>query len=307
MEDKKRLTVLPFGTPFVTHFPDTSLFFPKKGHLIYLLFILVIFSLSVTQTVQSQNLLNPSDNDVGIDEKLGEFIPMDTEFFDEEGKKVTIKELVGDKPFMISLVYFECPGICTPLLSGVAEVIARSTDLEPGKDYHFLTISFAAKEKPPLAKAKKANYMNSVEEEGRTIDPMGWRFLTGSQESIDAIADAVGFQYLELEDGYYLHPGAIMAFSPDGKLTRYLFGLTYLPFDLKMSLMEASEGRIGPTIAKALKFCFSYDPEGKKYTFNILKIMGTTTTLFGLLFLAFVVISSKKYRKKRDKEVNNNA
>jgi len=132
----------------------------------------------------------------------------------------------------------------------------------------------------------------------RPLGEDGWRFLTGDAAAVDALTDAVGFRY-ERAGKDFQHPGAIILLSPDGKVTRYLYGVAFLPFDLKMAVFEASEGRVGPTISKMLLYCFSYDPEGQTYVFNILKVTGTVTILFVIAFVAFLIITTRRYRRKR--------
>lgn len=234
--------------------------------------------------------------EVGIDEKLGETIPMDLTFTDEDGKSVTLSELI-DGPTILTLVYYRCPGICGPLMGGVSEVLDRINEEVPGKDFKVITISFNAEETPEMARRKKDNYYKSFHKE---MSQEAWRFLTGTQENIDAITAAVGFQY-EPAGNEWVHPAAIMVLSPEGMVSRYLYGVSFLPFDVKMALMEAEQGRTGPTINKVLLYCFSYDPEGKTYVFNVLKVTGTVTLVFVLLFVVFLVVTTKRQRKSSDK------
>ena len=254
---------------------------------------LILMGASLTGMAQVQS--SSEALEIGIDEKLGEKVPLDAPLLDESGQTVTLKQLVGDKPFVLTLVYYRCPGICSPLLGGVAEVVDRM-DLEPGKDYHVITISFDPRETPELAREKKVNYLEAVD---REIPEDAWRFLTGTQESIDRITESVGFKYQKSGDDF-VHSGAIMAISPDGKIARYLFGITYLPFDLKMALVEASQGRVGPTINKVLLYCFSYDPQGRTYALNILRVAGGLTTVVGLAFLAFLIITTRMMRRQTE-------
>ncbi len=233
--------------------------------------------------------------EVGIDEKLGETVPLELTFTDEDGQSVQLKDLV-DRPTILTLVYYRCPGICGPLMGGVSEVLDRIIDQTPGEDFRVVTISFNAEETAEMARRKKDNYYKSFHSE---MSQDAWRFLTGSQESIDAITAAVGFQY-EPAGNEFVHPGAIMVLSKTGMVSRYLYGVTFLPFDVKMALMEAAQGRTGPTINKLLLYCFSYDPEGKTYVFNVLKVTGSVTMVFVLLFVAFLVISTRRHRRKEE-------
>lgn len=235
----------------------------------------------------------PVVEQVGIDERLGETIPLGLVFKDENGKDTTLAQII-EKPTILSLVYFSCPGICSPLLNAEAKVLGQ-LPMRPGSEYQALSISFDPRDTPEIAKQKKQNYLQAMRP---TIDfdAKDWRFLTGSQENIRRLTNAVGFRYMK--DGEdFRHAGTLIVLSPSGKISRYIYGLTYLPLDLKMALLEASEGRIGPTIAKALEFCFSYDPVGKKYTFNILRVVGSVMLLTLLLFLSFLLLTGKRGKR----------
>ncbi|HPR64486.1 MAG TPA: SCO family protein [Thermoanaerobaculia bacterium] len=230
--------------------------------------------------------------EVGIVEKLGDTIPLDATFFDESGNEVKLKEII-DKPTILSLVFYNCPGICGPLLNGESDVFDKVT-LEPGKDFQLVTISFDPKDTPDLAEKKKANYLKTFT---RPFPPEGWRFLTGTEENIHRVTDAVGFYYKKDGDNY-LHAAALIALSPDGKIVRYIYGISFLPFDMKMAITEASEGRVGPTISRVLLFCFSYDPKGKTYVFNVLKVTGSLTMVFGAMFVIWLIVTTRRHRKK---------
>lgn len=224
---------------------------------------------------------------VGIVEHLGETIPLDTEVYDEEGNLVTLRSLV-DRPTILMFVYYKCPGICTPLLTEVAGIVDKMK-LEPGTDYRILTVSFDPEEKPELARDKKQTYLGQVE---RTVDPAGWRFLTAEPEAIEALTRATGFRFTK-EQGEWVHSGALIALSPSGTITRYLVGIRHLPFDVTMALYEAHEGRTGPTIAKVMKFCFTYDPEGRRYAFDIVRMGGLVVVGLAGVFAAVVLFRPK--------------
>ena len=230
---------------------------------------------------------------IGIEEKLGENIPLDIPFFDEEGRRVSLGELV-DKPTVLSLIYYSCPDVCPLLLSGVAEVVGRMPG-EPGEDYNLLTVSFDERDTPADARQKKANYLRAGD---KPVAEEVWRFLTGERESIKRLTDAVGFRF-KRRGKIFLHPVSLVVLSPRGRVVRYLYGNTFLPFDLKMALTEASEGRFSPTINRVLLYCFSYDPKGRKYVFNILKVMGTSMLL---VVAAMFVLLTVKGRGRARKE-----
>lgn len=225
--------------------------------------------------------------EVGIDEKTGNFVPGELTFTDEGGKQVTLKSLLT-KPTVLMLVYYRCPGICSPLMNGVASTVDK-LDMEPGKDYNLITISFDPTETFQTAAAKKENYFDMMK---KKIPAESWRFLTGDSVNIARITDAVGFRYKK-QDGDYMHGATITILTSDGKIARYLFGTEFLPLELKLALTEASEGRTGPTINKLLKICFSYDPESRKYVLNITRIIGGSTLLLIAVFVLILTVKKK--------------
>ncbi len=235
---------------------------------------------------------------VGITEHLGDTVPLELRFRDEAGQEVRLGDLI-DRPVVLSLVYYSCPGICTPLLTGVAEVL-NLMDMRPGRDYRVITISFDPSDTPKLAAEKKKNYLHLIDR--REFPEEAWSFLTGSQEEIDAITRAVGFGY-EKQGRDFVHAAAIFVLSPKGKIVRYLYGTSFLPLDLKLALTEASQGRVGPTINKILLYCFNYDPDGRRYVLNTTRIAGTAVLLTALAFVIYLGASSRR-RAAADGEGN---
>jgi protein SCO1/2 len=226
---------------------------------------------------------------VGIVERLGQTIPMNEEFYDENGNLVLLKSVIN-KPTILMFVYYKCPGICSPLLTEMTKIVDKM-DLELGKDYQIVTMSFDHQEKPDLSRDKRDNYLAELK---KKVNPDGWRFFTGDSESIHTVTSGAGF-YFKKEGETWLHAGALIAISPEGKITRYLYGIKHLPFDVKMAVYEASLGRTGPTIAKVMQFCFTYDPEGKRYAFDIVRVSGLVTVgLVGLFVVIFLVRPRKK-------------
>lgn len=255
-------------------------------HLLVLFLVSILMSQSIIAVSDERN----ESNELGIYEHLDEYISDDLTFNDELFEQVNIKASI-DKPTILALVYYECPGICSPLLNGLADAMDKS-DINLGEDYQVYTISFSHTEKPPLALKKKRTYTKLVKH-GDTEN--SWKFFTGDSANIYKLLDEVGFK-VKKEGDQYIHPAALIVLSPEGKITRYLYGSTYfLPFDLKMAVVEAQKGQSGPTINKVLNYCFSYDPDGKKYVFNITKISGTLILLIaGGLLLTLVVKGRKK-------------
>jgi len=225
---------------------------------------------------------------VGIEERLGAKVPLDLTFRDASGKVVRFGDLTKT-PVILSLVYFRCRDVCPRILESLAQLLGR-VSLVPGKDFSVVTVSFDLRDTPATAAAKKKNYLKAI---GRPYPPESWRFLTGDSETIHRLTEAVGFHFQRSGDGFQ-HPAALVVLSPEGKVIRYFYGLTYLPFDLKMSVNEALAGRPGPTIRRALLYCFRYDPEGRTYVFNLLKVSGTVTLFFGAVILIFLLRPGKK-------------
>ena len=226
---------------------------------------------------------------LGIEEKLGQTIPLDAEFYDEKGQLVSLKDLVN-KPTIFTFVYFRCPGICTPLLNELARIVEK-TDLVLGKDYQIISVSFNHRETPDMAAGKKESYLQSI---NKQVDPNGWRFLTGDSLSIHRLTSGAGFYFMP-DGNDFIHAGALIVVSPEGKITRYINGIKYLPFDVKMAVYEASTGKVGPTIANILRFCYSYNPEGHAYTLNFMRISLVVTLGFvGVFVLVFIVRPRKK-------------
>lgn len=257
-------------------------------NILLLLFSVTLFTAANAQFVEENEL-------VGIYEKLDTLLPADAVFYTEQEELVSLVSLI-DKPTVLVLVYYTCPGICSPLLDGIAEVISRM-DLTLGEDYQVITISFNPEETPFLARDKKINYIKQVK---REINEDAWMWMTGDSANIYKLTNTLGYHFIKQGEDY-IHAAAIMVISPESKVTRYLYGTYVLPFDLKMAIAEASIGRSGPTINKVLRYCFSYDPEGKSYVFNITKVTATLILFFVFVFFIYLVFSKRKTFKKNFK------
>lgn len=229
--------------------------------------------------------------EVGIDEKLAQTIPLDLVFSQENGDSITLQQLI-DRPTILSFVYYRCPGICPRQLGGMAEML-RKLSLDPTRDYRVITISFDPTDTPADSRDKKNNYLHAI---GKPFPEESWRYLTGPAEAIARITDAVGYRYLQEQD-YFLHPSALIILTSDGKIVRYLYGLNYLALDVQLALGEASEGKVGATIAKVMQYCYRYDPEGRKYAFNLTKVMGTVILFLVAVFIGALIVAGK-IRKK---------
>ena len=226
-------------------------------------------------------------DEVGINEKLGASIPSDLRFNDETGQAVVLRQLIA-KPTVLTLNYFRCAGICTPQLNELVRTF-NQVELEPGKDFQVVTVSFDSTDTPEIAAGKRTNYLRLMQ---RPFPPTAWRFLTGDEASIKTLATAVGFGFKKDRD-QFIHPGALIILSPEGKVTRYMYGITYLPADLEMAVSEAASGLARPSISKALSFCFSYDPQGRRYVVNFTRIAGAISLLLAAAFGVFVLLTGR--------------
>jgi len=231
---------------------------------------------------------------MGIDQKLGQYVPLDLTFNDETGHPVMLRQII-QKPTILALIYLHCPNVCSLLLQNLADVLNKLPG-EPGKEYTILSLSFDEMEKPNLALQKKKTYLKMIE---KPFPEDAWRFLTGDRENIHKLTDAVGFHFKRVGDDFE-HPVALIILARDGKIVRYMYGADPLPFDLKLALVEASQGKIGPAISKIARFCFSYDPKGKKLVFNMLKVTGTVTLFFALSFVVFLLFKGRRPHIKEE-------
>ncbi len=231
---------------------------------------------------------------IGIEEKLGQSIDLNLLLTDENGQKFLLKDYLN-KPTVLTLVYYRCPGICSPLLEGVTKVVDLSK-MNPGQQYQLLTVSFDPTETSTLALHKKQNYLKTMQK-----PPMEgtWKWAVGDQQTIQKLTDAVGFRYKQ-EGSDFVHSAAIMVLSPQGKISRYLYGIKFLPFDLQMAVTEAQAEKWGPTIAKMLKYCFSYDNQAKKYVVNVTRIAGGSILLLLTLFFLWLVFGPRPKEKTKE-------
>jgi protein SCO1 len=225
---------------------------------------------------------------IEIDEKLGMQVPLTATFRDEHGNQVRLGDLIK-KPAVVALVYLSCTHTCPMLLSGLSEVLGK-LDAVPGRDYSVLTISFDDRDTPETARDKKRNYLKII---GRPFPEETWKFLTGDHENIRQFSDSVGFSYRREVEGFS-HPIALIVLAPGGKIVRYIYGASFLPFDLSMAIAEASKGEVGLTTRRLLLICYSYDPLKKTYVFNILTIAGAGMVLAFAALVFFLFKSGKK-------------
>lgn len=228
---------------------------------------------------------------IGFQEKPGSSIPLDASFIDEDAKPVRLREIVKG-PVILSILYYRCPNACGTLLTGIAGTI-RNYGAKSGEEPMLITMTIDDDETPADARKAKAIALAAIE---KPYPPGKWRFLTGTASNIHAVTSAAGFRYIRQGDDFD-HPLGLIILSPEGKVMRYLIGTDFLPMELKMSLMEASTGTIQPTIARMLRLCFTYDPHGKRFVFNMLRV--SAVVIFSLigLFVIFLIVTGTKRRK----------
>ena len=223
--------------------------------------------------------------DVGLDQKLGSSIPLDATFRDEHGHDVALRQFFGQKPVILTLVYYQCPMLCTEVLNGLLRS-AKELPLEIGKDFTIVTVSIDPTDRPILASMKHELYTGRY---GRPGAPQGWHFLTGDAAQIKTLAQAVGFRYAyDSASGQFAHPSGIMVVTPEGKLARYFYGVGYPSRDLRLGLIEASQNKIGSPIDQILLYCYHYDPATGKYGLLISRVIKAAAALT-VLSLGFVI------------------
>jgi protein SCO1/2 len=222
--------------------------------------------------------------EVGITEKLGQYMPLSTRFRDENGYDLELKNFIN-QPTLILPVFFRCPQSCGILLASLSNAINDVT-FAPGKEYKVIAVSFDDQETPPDAMGAKKNYLKALRSDFPESD---WKFLTGNTENIKSMTDSLGFKYKKLDDGNFVHPNVLICVAADGKIIRYLYGTYFLPFDISMSIAEAAKGTPGISIKKLMSYCFAYDSVGKRYVFKTFRITGIAILASLAAFLFFLL------------------
>ena len=231
------------------------------------------------------NVRPPGLKNVGIEQHLNGQIPPELTFYDENGKAVRLRDYFGRKPMILNLVYYQCPMLCGEVLSGLESAL-RVLKFDVGNQFDVLTVSFDPRETPAMATAKKAEFLKRYGRPGAT---QGWHFVTGPQQSIDALTKAAGFQYeYDPTSGQFAHTTAIMVLTPEGRIAQYYYGVEYAPKDLRLGLVQASQNKIGNLVDQVLLYCYHYDPATGKYgavVMRILRLAGAATILTLGLFM----------------------
>lgn len=245
----------------------------------------------------------PLLREVGIDQKLNSPIPTNLMFTDETGRDVRLGDYFGTKPVVLALVYYECPMLCTQVLNGLVGSLEALT-FDAGNEFEVVIVSFDPGETPALAADKKKTYLRRY---GRPQTEAGWHFLTGREENIKSLTSAIGFRYAYDEAiDQYAHPAAITIATPDARVAGYLFGIEFPPRDLRLALVEATDGQIGTVVDQALLFCYHYDPETGTYGFvimNLVRLAGIAT----VLVMAGGIFLSLRRERRQNKAVHGTA
>jgi protein SCO1/2 len=252
--------------------------------------------LALCLSASAQDILNMKGVDrpdplknIGIDQKLDSQLPLDLPFRDDAGRDVKLGDYFGKRPVVLALVYYSCPMLCTQILNGMVSSL-RVVTFNPGEDFDVVAVSFDAREKPPLALEKKQAMLKQY---GRADTAKGWHFLTGDLASIKALTSAVGFKYeYDAHTNQFAHASAIMVVTPEGKMSKYYYGIEYSPKDLRLGLIEAAQNKIGTPVDQILLFCYHWDPSTGKYTpiaMGGLRIAAAATLLLigGFFFVNF--------------------
>lgn len=252
--------------------------------------IVGLFFCLISLETYSQNSLFNQQMQVGFDEKQGQFAALDTRLVNEAGDTVLLKDIIN-KPTILNLVYFQCPGTCSPLMWGVSKFI-DAVDLKLGEDYQVLTISFDPTERIKLGIDKKASYISTMKNKESA---KSWQFFVSDSVDIARLTKSVGFNY-QIINNQYVHPTGLIALGSDGKIIRYLRGIDFLPFDIKITMVEAARGKIGPSINRLLAVCYSYDKEGNQFVFNVTRVSAIVILFFVVLLFLFLAFARKKIK-----------
>lgn len=280
------------------------MFVEKLNKIFITGFITIILAVSVSSAQIADQ--NPAElQDIDVEEHLGDYIPLDLQFMDDQGKTVVLGNYFNqNKPVILVLAYYECPMLCTLVLNGVTQSVDK-LNMKLGKDYQILTVSIDPNENTALAAAKKQTYLNMLHQ---PVDSSGWIFMTGKQENIKKLADAIGFKYYYVKDrDEFAHPTIITLISDKGKISRYLYGIEYKTNDLKLGLLEAADGKVGTTLDRIILYCYHYDPNAKGYVVfatNVMKVGGVITLVILFGFFGFLWIKDNHKKPEADKIKN---
>lgn len=262
------------------------------------LFCLLVLFLTIAgfSPAWSHNPDEAEATGASLEEHLGAKIPLDLRFHDENGKEVSLAELI-DGPTIILPVYYSCSNVCNLMQGGLAAVLP-TIKANPGRDYRVISISFDERETPELAAKYKKIYLSAI---GTPFPEEGWRFLTGEAENIHRLTEAIGFHFQRKGEDF-IHPVVSLVVSKDGTIARYLYGTNFLAKDLTLALLEAREGKVGITIRKMVDYCFSFDRTNQTYVFNLLRVSATVVLVCVGSFLLYLLLTDKKRHPRKTED-----
>lgn len=240
----------------------------------------------VEPVAEQQKLPGPL-SEVGYDQRLGETVPLDLEFRDEDGRTVQLADYFGERPVIMALVYYDCPMLCTMVLNGLTTSL-RAIDFDPGEQFEIVVVSFDSREGAAAAAETRDTW---VERYGRPGTESGWHFLTGDEASIRRLTDSVGFRFVYVEEeDQFAHAAGILALTPQGRLARYYYGIEYSARDIRLGLVEAADEKIGSVVDQVLLYCFHYDPATGVYSAAAMNLvrLGALVTMVALGIFLFV-------------------
>lgn len=257
--------------------------------------LIIVFLCLLTGRSYAQTSLFDQQMQIGFDEKQGQYAALDVKLVNELGDTVILKDVIT-KPTILNLVYFNCPGTCSPLMWGVSKFI-DTLDLKLGIDYDVITVSFDPTERINLGIKKKSSYISTMK---RKKMAQNWHFFVTDSANIAKLTESVGFNYRWINN-QYVHPTGLIALAPDGKIVRYLRGIEFLPFEIKITMVEAADGKIGPSINRLLAVCYSYDDQGNKFVFNVTRVSAIIISFIAILFFLYLAFSRIKLKNKASK------
>jgi protein SCO1/2 len=263
---------------------------------------MVIMAWCGMTSAQVADRVVPALEEVGVEEHFDAKLPLDLEFVNEDGDTVRLGDYFDrSRPVILTLNYYRCPMLCGLMLNGVVDGLEQM-DWTPGVEFEMVTVSIDPLETPALAKAKKQNYLKRYQ---RPAAARGWHFLTGKQSNITRLAETVGFGYTyDAESDQYAHAAVIFVSTPDGRVARYLYGIEYPPKDLRLALLEASDGKIGSALDQLILYCYHYDPQSRRYApvaMNIMRVGGSATALVLGVSLGTLWVRELRRRKRGEK------
>lgn len=248
----------------------------------------------------TSDALPPQLDDVGFDQRLGEAVPFDLPFVDEAGRDVLLGQYFGARPVVLALVFYDCPMLCPMILNGLTTGL-KPLSFNPGEEFEVVVVSFDARETPQMAAAAKTTF---VERFGRPETAPGWHFLTGTEESIAALTDAVGFRFSYMpEVDQFAHAAGIVTLTPSGLVAQYFYGVEFASKDLRLGLVEAADNNIGSLVDQVLLYCFHYDPATGTYSAVAMNIIRLGAACTVAVIAIFVLIQLRRERRPAAVEV----